>query len=692
MLYQKTTWTVQELKDLYRLKHDEKRGWKEILSSIKTKSVAAMKRKYGRTNWSIFLDDPLGYINGSPNRKWTHEEMIQLEAFIQSGCSHQFIADKLGRSIISVERQVQDTDWSARKEIRDLSAKNAISSESEKVLFLEKAINSLLNTCRNDFSRLNVIKEKEFLERVKIDKSRLICPFSEIVEGAKKNLIAIGYGNPSSINMEDGTYIIIGDSHGKHTKKNMFALLDKVNSFIKPTKIIHIGHILDDDNDISYEWGRFDNLIILANANELRAIQEQRNKYRFRYEVVRKEIIIGGDLVITNQDLISDHAHTSIGNLDNQIMNGKAIVNCHRLEFSTRCCDRGASYFASPGCLCENHIPRTIKQIDFDDGHQVKQTCPEGYIKYRRMSMTNKYWERGMLVVQVDKNGSHTIIPCPIKETCKGFTTSYFNKIITSQGVFNPDKKIFINGDMHCDKHDISVLDIQEKICKDYRPDVHVNLGDTFNYAALNHHIMDRGGVIIDKQILSEAAQTHFVLRRVRKWAKESYLIYGNHERFPKDFEEKFPQFGGYLDFKFICALEDLGYKLIDLKKVLKIGSAKFIHGEMKMYGQPGSKMEKAARTFGKDVFIGHIHRPEIRFGCHSIGLSGILDQDYNEPDASNWVHGFGLCNQFMGKNWPTTIAIVDNKCLINGKTYESSDPSSWKVDKYSVKIVYASE
>jgi hypothetical protein len=70
--------------------------------------------------------------------------------------------------------------------------------------------------------------------------------------------------------------------------------------------------------------------------------------------------------------------------------------------------------------------------------------------------------------------------------------------------------------------------------------------------------------------------------------------------------------------------------------------------------------------------------------------LSGILDQHYNEPDASNWLHVFGLCNQFLGQSWPTTIAIINNKCVLNGKTYSAANVESWKIAKYNAKISYS--
>jgi hypothetical protein len=108
------------------------------------------------------------------------------------------------------------------------------------------------------------------------------------------------------------------------------------------------------------------------------------------------------------------------------------------------------------------------------------------------------------------------------------------------------------------------------------------------------------------------------------------------------------------------------------------------------MYGQTGNKLEKTSRTFGENVFIGHVHSPGIRFGCYSIGLTGVLDQKYNEPTASTWIHGFGLCNHYKGKSWPTTIAIINNKCLINNKEYKSNTKEPWVGKGTKVKLVYS--
>lgn len=682
-------WTVDELKELYRLKKQGK-SFREISEFISSgRGPGAYSRKYKRMNWDSFFQNP--DVESKPQRKWSDEEMIQLDAFLQAGSSYGFMAEKLNRSVESIESRAKSTDWKVWRSLRKVNIfvdDTDDQVENKKKDLIDQLVNHVLNVCRYDFKRVETISEIDFLNKINLEKGKLLLPFGDLRILAKNKLVSMGFGNPETMELKKGRYIIVGDSHGKHTKKDMFSLLRQVNETLKPDKIIHVGHILDDDNDISYDWGSFKNLVILAKVEELKTIQEQRNKYDFSYDIVRENITIG-DMVITNQDIISDYVRTPISNLDTEILFKKTVVNCHRLEFSTRCCNDGSSYVASPGCLCENHVVMTIKQIDYQDGRIVKQAFHEGFIKYRRMGQFNKYWERGLLVIEANKQCDFTVVPCSIKKINHGFATSYFDKIITSKGVFAPDKKIIVTGDMHCDLHDVNVLDIQEQICKDYKPHAHVNVGDTMNYTCLNHHIMDRGGVIIDKTIVDEAAQTFFVLQRVKKWARESYLIYGNHERFAKDFVEKFPQFRGYLDFTFVCNLEGIGYNLIPIKSVLKLGKAKFIHGEIKMFGQTGNKLEKASRTFGGDIFIGHIHRPEIRFGCFSVGLTGLLDHEYNEPESSNWMHGFGMCNQWRGINWMTTIGIVNNSCILNGKTYNPSNVNSWHAGNYSASIVY---
>lgn len=673
-------WTKEENEALQNLKKDGKTNT-EIAKKL-NKSIHAVERKTSRM---VSADDTTTY----DLKKWTGSEMHQLYAYLQAKQSYKFIAQKLSRSPVSVERKSQKTDWKAwHLAFGDTENKNAKRDDKE---LLDRLSQALIVLTRHDATKLESISKDEFFKKINFDQEKIKITYEEILANCHTQLDIIGLNNPETANLNAGTYIIVGDSHGKHTRTKMFNLLKQVQIFTNAEKIIHLGHILDDDNDISYEWGNFTNLIVLAKKEELQLVQQQRNRFNFSYDIVRGGIVLGKDLMIMNQDLITDYVKTSIASLDQEIIDDKAIVNSHRLEFASKCSEsNAASYYASPGCLCEPHIVKTIKQINFEDHQTVKRAFNDGFIKYRRMELLNKLWKNGLLVITVNENGDHTIVPCSIKKIGHDYVTSYFDKIITSNGVENPDKKIFVTGDMHSPKYSPEALALQEQIAFAYNADVLVNIGDAHDNHALNHHDMDRGR-IIKSDILQDAAQTHFILKRMLKWAKKCHIIIGNHERFSEDFIAKYPQFSDYLDINFLLSLEDLGYKITKLKDILHIGPAKFIHGDMIMFGQNGNKLEKSSRTFGENIFIGHIHQPGIRFGCYSIGCSCKLDQGYNEFTASQWMHGFGLCNEYKGVAFPTTIALNNNMCLFVNKTFVVADDiDSWKVKSFTAKIQYS--
>lgn len=682
-------WTKEELSKLYSLKYKNKDTNERIAITL-NKTVDAVRRKLARTNWDAFSKNPTDKREAP--KKWGQAEMLQLDAFLQAGKSYSFIAEKLGRGTISVERKAQDTDWDAWRMIAMNTAvgqENIVEKDEKRLTIQNKLIEALIVLCRHDYNRLKEITQEELLRKINAEDLVLPCTFEELKEKTVEQLDVLGLGNPETLELGEGTYVIVGDSHGKHTKSRMFDLLKQVNKFLTPKKIIHLGHLLDDDNDISYLWGDFDNLVVLSKVEELKIVQGQRNKFNFHFDMVRGCVILGDNLSVMNQDMINDYVITAIKSLDSEIFDSQAIVNCHRLETISKCSiDNRTQYFASPGSLCERHIIKTIKQIDFTDDKTVKTAFYGGFSKYRKMEHMNKYWNQALIVVHVDKNGNNTIVPCPIYKIGNEYVTSYFDKIISSTGVHNPNKKILTVGDIHSPNHDEHVLDILEQISKDYNPNILVNLGDAHDFRTLNHHDIDKGRVIIG-DVLKESAQTHHVLKRMTGWAKECHIIKGNHERFGNDFTDKFPQLESYLDFEFMCDLKGLGYKITDLKDILKIGSANFIHGELAFFGQPGSKTEKASRTIGHNTFVGHVHYPSIRFGAYSVGLCGKMDQGYNEINASTWIHGFGLCNQYKGVSWLTTLAVVGNQCHINGKIYKPKNPKSWKISNYKAKLVY---
>ena len=84
---------------------------------------------------------------------------------------------------------------------------------------------------------------------------------------------------------------------------------------------------------------------------------------------------------------------------------------------------------------------------------------------------------------------------------------------------------------------------------------------------------------------------------------------------------------------------------------------------------------------------MGHIHYPAIRSGSYSVPMSGLLNQEYNEVDASQWMQGFGNADIYNGESFITVTSIINGRCLINGKTYYPRDCSSWNVPNHKLRI-----
>jgi hypothetical protein len=202
---------------------------------------------------------------------------------------------------------------------------------------------------------------------------------------------------------------------------------------------------------------------------------------------------------------------------------------------------------------------------------------------------------------------------------------------------------------------------------------------------------MDKNKVIENKSIVDELAKVSYVLKRTAKWAPEKYFINGNHERFYKDFVEKYPQLSCLVNFAFLSSVVQEGFQSIELKGVLELGDLTIVHGDMIMFGQKGSKLEKNSRNFGTNCIIGHIHYPAIRLNAYSIGLAGELDQDYNEVNASKWASGFALCNQWKGESFISTFFTPNYQVDLGGKSFTPIDPASWKnIPKYEASLDFS--
>ena len=249
-------WSKEDLMSLYKERNENKLEFPQIAEKLK-KSVNSISMQYKRIDWELFLENPDVYMSGKGSgKKWDQIELAKLYAFIKSGKSYKFIAKELGRSFISVERKAQTTNWQAWKTVvGDEKSPKDIEESKDIDIIQKKLSDALMQLCRYDKDRLNEIGEDEFVRKINLDNKKMPVPFKKVKELASQYLDSLGYGNPEEIELGEGSYIIISDSHGKFTKTGMFNLLSHMNNYIKAKKIIHVGHILDDDNEMDKGFG-----------------------------------------------------------------------------------------------------------------------------------------------------------------------------------------------------------------------------------------------------------------------------------------------------------------------------------------------------------------------------------------------------------------------------------------------------
>ena len=719
-----STWTDGELRTLYRIatRNGDKPGSSEFKAAAAKlgKSPSSCANRFARTDWHAFRAGEFVKQEEIAPRPWTPTEKHHLYALkVRLNYDYDRIAGILKRSRTSCERMFQRTDWekvvgdpkSLKAEIakaQEEEAKLARDVEDEKdrmegeahVAVNEKVIDWLVVTVDAEPDALKAMDEATFdskLEKMlanpdsKIRREDVTATFQEIKSAAMAQIDRLGMTYPKTRKMGQGRYLVCGDSHGKHTPLGVFRLLEVINRELACASLVHMNDASDENDEISYEWQKFRNLVVLGKLNELHILKRQ----VYQYDVVRQRIMLG-NIAVENQYDHGDFVKKRIGNVDPMTIPDMAIIPSHRQEMHSHCGYRRERLVMSPGCLCKRHVNRTNKMLIFKGGPHTRMTFTLGYHKYRKQEQDSARWENGVILVEVGADDRATAHLLRLFQTRDGWTTCYAGVAYTENGARKVEKKRFVNGDMHSGFHDPKVLDIQEQFCADYKPDVHVNVGDVLDNRALNHHMggtkgpafYKDGDRYVYRDSMSEIASARNVLRRMRGWAPESHLIIGNHERFASDLANQMPQIQDMLDPRFLLGTDEMGIKVTPLKATLDFGCVRFVHGDVRVWGgSGGSRMDKIANNYGPNTVIGNVHYPALRAGCYAVPMSGLLDQKYNEVDASQWMQGFAYADEYDGHCFVSLVVITGGQCIVGGKRYAARDCSSWETPPYKVSL-----
>ena len=470
--------------------------------------------------------------------------------------------------------------------------------------------------------------------------------FANIRVEADKRLEEFGYYNDLEREYADeANYLVVGDTFGTHTPAEVFDLLRHVAKREGVSRVIVIGHNLDDENIISNKIGDFGGIpvTIIAVKDELRDLHAQRG---YGYDIVQNRIRIG-DIVIRNQEHITPYVKASIGSLDPMLFGGRMIVNCTRHELVTRPTPDTRvfrNFIASPGSLAEPHVVTIINRLIFANGNRamLRPTNKDSYHKHRKNETDKRLWERGYILLKHGKVYQRRILTYDdeYRAICQ-------RGVINNKGEDVDTELTLVISDLHAP---YSASQTAEAVITDNPKASRIVFnGDIVDCRAFNpHNPYEAATTDLQKELESLDNILNMVVGKAmyKPWMETGKrprveFLLGNHEDFVRRFVEKYPQFARcftkllwdiYTKYGVICGNDE---------DWVHIGDTIVYHGSADVFGVSGNNLEQTARSFNAQAIIGHTHSPAIRFGVYRTGCMCALRQGYNNSRLSNWEVGY---------------------------------------------------
>lgn len=238
-------------------------------------------------------------------------------------------------------------------------------------------------------------------------------------------------------------------------------------------------------------------------------------------------------------------------------------------------------------------------------------------------------------------------------------------------------KRIFIWPDAHVPFEDKRCFNLALKVCKSFKPDIQVILGDFWDFYSVSFHSKERRGPKLADEL--EAGKVR--LEEITKLGgKRKVFVCGNHEyRLDRYIADRAPELAGWgLSPKDIVM--ELGWEFIPYKDFAKIGKLHVTHD----VGHAGKTALVASQAaYEGNLVIGHTHRMGTFYtgsvrGDHHVAMSpGWLGSEKKvgymyKAKLREWQHGFGY--GYLEDNGTVHLRcapIVKNKCVVEGKLYK---------------------
>jgi len=248
--------------------------------------------------------------------------------------------------------------------------------------------------------------------------------------------------------------------------------------------------------------------------------------------------------------------------------------------------------------------------------------------------------------------------------------------------------RVVVQPDLHFPEHDQAALNAFLKFVEWYKPHGYVNLGDFLEMESVSHWPAKNPK---PRRLVPEIKGARKLLVDIDK-ALGPQCIYkrfliGNHEDFLdqllilriSEIYDGIEEIGVGLRIQDLLGLKDLGYRVVPLNEILRLGDLHYIHG----YYTYKYHAAKHLDVFGVNLCYGHGHDTQLYSGvsvkgvheAFSIGCLRSLNASFMKGKPNNWVLAFGIVEYRIDGTYTKYVPIIiDGKFSFNGIIFDGKN------------------
>ncbi len=248
-------------------------------------------------------------------------------------------------------------------------------------------------------------------------------------------------------------------------------------------------------------------------------------------------------------------------------------------------------------------------------------------------------------------------------------------------------KQYIVTPDKHFPLHDKKAINCTIKLIEAIKPYGYIDLGDTGEWASASHWKWKKKHKPPLEYYLPEVIQE---IEEVNKGmdlidealdkanVKEKHFITGNHDAWLTSFVEEYPYLDQYSLNKAI-KIEERGYELHPLGKLLEIGDMSYYHGHNYSGIQHASNH---CRQYKQNIMYGHHHDIQVYtdksargpISAYSIGCLKDLSPEANGFVGGrpiNWKHAIAVVTYHGQSSFVNIVEIKNGKAIYDGSLIE---------------------